>query len=319
MQYIIILFIYYFTYIYIFNSLAQVPPNWCFSACAFDAPHRTWHGTWKRFAPGEKQSLRPQEQFQAVCAPCVAADGESVHSTFALDTFWANAVLFNVVLLCAAYYSDCFPHLIFIDKYSRLHAVFWRFQAFHGLRQKCMAVCPGTSCESLSAKCCAKAWSIGGRLDRGRNFFTDFTMISHSPNFSWWLGKPWADASYNMMYCYVSCCCSCSFLGQCGMSIVCRWISGVTTRPISLHLLVPILVPPGMHWSSPMVIPCSTLLAHTCPISSPNPSHTAIGIMGKSHCSLMFTVHHSRLPREENRWHFIYIHILYIHFCCKYM
>lgn len=39
----------------------------------------TWHGTWKRFAPGEKQSLRPQEQFQAVCAPCVAADGESVH------------------------------------------------------------------------------------------------------------------------------------------------------------------------------------------------------------------------------------------------
>jgi uncharacterized membrane protein len=29
----------------------------------------------------------------------VAADGESVHSTFALDTFWANAVLFNVVLL----------------------------------------------------------------------------------------------------------------------------------------------------------------------------------------------------------------------------
>ena len=224
-------------------------------------------------------------------------------------------------LLCAAYYSDCFPHLIFIDKYSRLHAVFWRFQAFHGLRQKCMAVCPGTSCESLSAKCCAKAWSIGGRLDRGRNFFTDFTMISHSPNFSWWLGKPWADASYNMMYCYVSCCCSCSFLGQCGMSIVCRWISGVTTRLISLHLLVPILVPPGMHWSSPMVIPCSTLLAHTCPISSPNPSHTAIGIMGKSHCSLMFTVHHSRLPREENRWHFIYIyiHILYIHFCCKYM
>lgn len=185
-----------------------------------------------------------------------------------------------------------------------------------------MAVCPGTSCESLSAKCCAKAWSIGGRLDRGRNFFTDFTMISHSPNFSWWLGKPWADASYNMMYCYVSCCCSCSFLGQCGMSIVCRWISGVTTRPISLHLLVPILVPPGMHWSSPMVIPCSTLLAHTCPISSPNPSHTAIGIMGKSHCSLMFTVHHSRLPREkkgDTLYIYIYCTYIFVVNICKYI
>eukprot|EP00438_Fugacium_kawagutii_P029412 Skav223393 [mRNA] locus=scaffold2634:520153:524052:- [translate_table: standard] len=38
----------------------------------------TWHGTWKRFAPSTAQSLRPQEQFQAVCAPCVAADGQSV-------------------------------------------------------------------------------------------------------------------------------------------------------------------------------------------------------------------------------------------------
>ena len=91
---------YIMSYIYIYiQQPSSGTPYWCFSACAFDAPHRTWHGTWKRFAPGEKQSLRPQEQFQAVCAPCVAADGESVHSTFALDTFWANAVLFNVVLL----------------------------------------------------------------------------------------------------------------------------------------------------------------------------------------------------------------------------
>ena len=39
---------------------------------------RTWHGTWRRFS-GDTQKLIPQEQFQAVCAPCVAADGESVN------------------------------------------------------------------------------------------------------------------------------------------------------------------------------------------------------------------------------------------------
>lgn len=38
----------------------------------------TWHGAWRRFS-GDTQKLIPQEQFQAVCAPCVAADGESVH------------------------------------------------------------------------------------------------------------------------------------------------------------------------------------------------------------------------------------------------
>lgn len=89
----------------------------------------------------------------------------------------------------------------------------------------------------------------------------------HRPKSSWWesLGQVHLTNSCNMIrwwlwdtmiYFYVLCCCSCRFFAQCRTSIVCRWISGATTRAISLHLLVLILVPPGMHWSSPMIMPC---------------------------------------------------------------
>ncbi|CAK8998177.1 Hypothetical protein (Fragment) [Durusdinium trenchii] len=38
----------------------------------------TWHGTWQRLSV-EGPSLKSAQRFRATCAPCVAADGESVH------------------------------------------------------------------------------------------------------------------------------------------------------------------------------------------------------------------------------------------------